>query len=53
MELTYCQTTEMAADIFTKAFTNRDKWVEVCNLINHLGVARKGLANKHHGKYTD
>jgi len=44
--LTCCQSCDMAADISTKPFTNRDKWLEVCRLINHMGVARKGPTNK-------
>ena len=32
-ELMYCKTDEMAADIFTKAFTNRIKWNAALELI--------------------
>ena len=33
VELKYCKTDEMAADIFTKAFTNPMKWNAALNLI--------------------
>jgi hypothetical protein len=35
MLLTICPTALQAADIFTKAFSNADKWKEVIGLINH------------------
>jgi len=35
-ELVYTVTTEQAADIFTKGFTDRDKWRHAQSLINHF-----------------
>ena len=34
LELIYEESAKMAADIFTKAFTDKVKWQEVCNLVN-------------------
>ena len=34
LELTYEVSSEMAADIFTKSFTDKVKWLEVCRLVN-------------------
>ena len=33
VQLEYCESNKMAADIFTKPFVNADKWGEVCELI--------------------
>ena len=35
-KLMYCETNSMAADIFTKAFTNKEKWLDVCKPIGHV-----------------
>ena len=40
MQLVYEVSARMAADIFTKAFTDKAKWVEVCDLINHVDPSR-------------
>ena len=34
LELTYEVSSNMAADIFTKSFTEKAKWLEVCRLVN-------------------
>ena len=34
LELGYTMSSEMAADIFTKSFTCRIKWLEVCRLVD-------------------
>ena len=34
LQLVYCISNEMAADIFTKSFTDKIKWAEVCRLVN-------------------
>lgn len=31
-----CDSNEMAADIFTKAFTSAEQWGDVCKLIGHI-----------------
>ena len=33
VELEYCESAKMAADIFAKPFVNADKWQEVCEFI--------------------
>ena len=38
--LEYCKTDAMSADIYTKAFTDKSKWVAVCDLINILAMSR-------------
>ena len=38
-ELRYEQSENMSADIFTKAFTDKDKWAHACRLINHIDPA--------------
>ena len=35
-ELRYAESEQMAADIFTKAFSDPDKWTHACTLINHV-----------------
>jgi hypothetical protein len=35
----YCETTKMAADVFTKAFSNAQKWQHACSLI---GLSKPG-----------
>ena len=34
LELIYEESAKMTADIFTKAFTDKAKWQEVCHLVN-------------------
>ena len=34
LELIYEESAKMAADIFTKAFTDKATWIEVCRLVN-------------------
>jgi len=40
IKLTYEVSAKMAADIFTKAFPDKNKWTAVCDLINHIDPAR-------------
>ena len=35
MIVAQCPTNEMCADIFTKSFSNSDKWTHACSLIGH------------------
>ena len=35
-ELRYTESEQMAADIFTKGFSDPDKWTHACTLINHV-----------------
>ena len=37
LKLINCDTNEQSADIFTKAFDNKDKWTKVCQLIGFGG----------------
>ena len=34
LDLRYEESAKMAADIFTKAFTDQQKWKDVCRLVN-------------------
>ena len=44
LRLIYEISARMAADIFTKAFSDKAKWLAVCDLINHVDPARlKGI----------
>ena len=36
VEIVYRESEEMAADIYTKAFTDKEKWQHACALINHV-----------------
>ena len=46
--LSYCQTNDMAAYIFTKAFSSWEKWQEVCELIKSYGIDPQGIKQGHH-----
>ena len=36
VDLTYCESVHMAADVYTKAFTDATAWEHACVLINHF-----------------
>jgi hypothetical protein len=36
LALDYIQTNDQAADVFTKSFTDKQKWKHACELINHV-----------------
>ena len=45
IELRYVQSSRQAADIYTKAFDNADKWREVCVLIGVYDMAVFSVAD--------